>query len=120
MYSRKIEHTRGPRNKNDRAIKKSDGGVAVCIEEVKKIRKENTEKLFDATREVFVLEVTGEGVHIQESEVEAAMKPMKERKAIGEDRVAVEIVQALEEWGCDVLVQLANKTCDTGQIPTPM
>ena len=45
---------------------------------------------------------------------------MKQGKAIGEDGVAVEMVEALGAWGCDVVVQLANKIYDTGQIPTPM
>ena len=44
------------------------------------------------------MDVTDGGVPFQRSEVEAAVKQMKKGKAIGEDGVAVEMVEALEEW----------------------
>ena len=120
MYSKIKELTGGPRNMSSTAIKKRDGEVAVDREEVKQRWQEYTEELFDDDREPFELEVTGDGLTIQKSEVEAAIKQMKQGKAMGEDGVAVEMVEALGAWGCDVVVQLANKIYDTGQIPTPM
>ena len=120
MHSRIKELTAGLRNRTGAAIKKSDGGMAVGIDEVKKRWQEYTEELYNDTRHPFDVEVTSVGLPIQRCEVEAAMKQMKKGKAIGEDGVAVEMVEALEEWGCDVVVQLANRIYDTGQIPTPM
>ena len=104
MYSKIKELTRGPRNRSGTAIKKRDGEVAVGIEEVKQRWRECTEELFDDDRQPFELEVIDEGIPIQRSEVEAAMKQMKKGKAIGEDVMAVEMVEALGEWGSDVVV----------------
>ena len=120
MYSKIKELTSGPRNRSGTAINKRDGEVAVGIDEVKKRWQEYTEELFNDDRQPFDLEVTEEGIPIQRSEVEAAMKQMKKGKAIGEDGVAIEMVKALEEWACDLVVELANRIYDTGEIPTPM
>ena len=78
-------------------------------EEVKQRWQEYTEELFYDDRQPFDLEVTDEGLPIQRSEVERAVKQMKNGKAIGEDGVAVEMIGALGEWGCEVVAQLANK-----------
>ena len=43
---------------------------------------------------------------------------MKDGKAIGEDGVAVEMIEALGGGGCEVMAQQANKIYDTGQTPT--
>ena len=64
--------------------------------------------------------MTEEFISFRKREVEAAIKQMKKGKPIGEDGVAVEMIEAFEEWGYDVVVQLANRIYDTGQIPTPM
>ena len=120
MYSKIKELTGGPRNKSGSVIKKRNGEVAVGIDEVKQRWKEYTEELFDDDRQPYEVEVTEEGIPIQRCEVEAAIKHMKKGKAIGEDGVAVEMVEALEEWGYGVVIQLANRIYDTGQIPTPM
>ena len=63
---------------------------------------------------------TDEGLPIQRSEVERAIKQIEVGKAIGEDGVAVEMIEALGEWGCEVVAQLANKIYDTGQTRTQM
>ena len=44
------------------------------------------------------MEVVDDGLPIQRSEVEAAIKQMKRGKAIGEDGVAVEMVEASEQY----------------------
>ena len=120
MYSKIKELTRGPRNRSNIAIKKRNGEVAVDREEVKQRWHEYTSELFDDDRVPFELEVTEEGLPIQRSEVEAAIRQMKRGKAIGEDGVVVEMVEALGAWGSGVVMQLANKIYDSGQIPTPM
>ena len=120
MYTKIKELTGGPRNRSNIAIKKSNGEVAVDREEVKQRWHEYTSELFDDDREPFELEVTEDGLPIQRGEVEAAMKQMKRGKAIGEDGVAMEMVEALGAWGSEVVMQLANKIYDSGQIPTPM
>ena len=120
MYSKIKELTGGTRNRSGIAIKKKDGGVAMDKDEVLKRWEEYTRELFDDNRQPFQLEVRGDGIPIQKCEVEAAIKQMKRGKAIGEDGVAVEMLEALEGWGCDVVVELANKIYNTGHIPTQM
>ena len=118
MYSKIKELTGNHKNKPNIAIKKSNGEVAMDKEEVKMRWKEYTEELFDDDRQPFEVEVTDQLIPIQRSEVEAAIKQMKDGKAIGEDGVAVEMVEAVGQWGSEVVTRLANKMYDTGQIPT--
>ena len=105
MYSRIKQLTGGPRNRSGTAIKKRYGEVAVGIDEVKKRWQEYTEELFDDNRLPFELDVSDWGVPIRRYEMEAAVKQMKKGKAIGEDGVAVEMVEALGSealmWWCN-------------------
>ena len=120
MYSKIKELTGGTRNRSNIVIKKRDGEVAVGREEVKERWHEYISELFDDNREPFEVEVMDDGLPIQRNEVEAAVKQMKREKAIGEDGVAVEMVEALSGWGSYVVMHLANNIYETGQIPTPM
>ena len=44
--------------------------------------------------------MTDECLPLQRSEIEGAIKQMKDGKAIGEDGVAVEMFETLGSWGC--------------------
>ena len=120
MHSKIKELTGGPRNRSNIAIKKRNGEIAMDKEEVKQRWQEYTEELFDDERLPFELEVSDECIPIQRSEIEGAIKQMRDGKAIGEDGVAVEMFEALGSWGLEVVTHLANKIYDTGQIPTQM
>ena len=74
--------------------------------------------MLDDNKQLFEINVTDGGVPIQRSEVEAAVKPMKKGQAIGMIGLVVEMVEALEDWGFDVMMQLENRIYDTGHIPT--
>ena len=65
----------------------------MSIDEVKKRWQEYTEEPFNDKRQPFDLDVASEGIPIHRSEVAAAMKQMTKGKAIGEDRVAVVMVE---------------------------
>ena len=78
-------------------------------EDVKQRWHEYTTELFDYAREPFEVEVMDDGLPIQRSEAEAAIKQMKRGIAIGEKGVAVEMVEVLSVWGSAVVVQLTNK-----------
>ncbi|GFR99132.1 endonuclease-reverse transcriptase [Elysia marginata] len=53
-------------------------------------------------------------------EVRAAIRKMKSGKATGPDSIAVEQIEALEEFGITIITDLLNEIYDTGQIPTDM
>ncbi|GFS15743.1 LINE-1 retrotransposable element ORF2 protein [Elysia marginata] len=50
-------------------------------------------------------------------EVRAAIRKMKSGKATGPDGVAVEMIEALEEYWVEMLTSLLNEIYDTGEIP---
>ncbi|GFS20164.1 LINE-1 retrotransposable element ORF2 protein [Elysia marginata] len=58
------------------------------------------------------------GPPIIKDEVRAAIRKMKAGKATGPDGVAVEMIEALEEYGVEKLTSLLNEIYDTGEIPT--
>ncbi|GFR59542.1 hypothetical protein ElyMa_001797200 [Elysia marginata] len=54
---------------------------------------------------------------IMKDGVRAAIRKMKAGKATGPDGVAVEMIEALEEYGVEKLTSLLNEIYDTGEIP---
>ena len=89
-------------------------------EDVKQRWHEYTTELFDDARKLFEVEGMDNGLPINRTQVEAAFTQMKRGKAIGEDGVAVDMVEALNAYGSNVVLLLANKIYDTGLIPSPM
>ncbi|GFS21672.1 RNA-directed DNA polymerase from mobile element jockey-like [Elysia marginata] len=57
------------------------------------------------------------GPPIMKDEVRAAIRKMIADKATGPDGVAVEMIEALEEYGVEKLTSLLNEIYDTGEIP---
>ncbi|GFO03036.1 endonuclease-reverse transcriptase [Plakobranchus ocellatus] len=51
-------------------------------------------------------------------EIRAAIRKMKAGKATGPDKISVEMIEALEEFGIEKVTELLNEIYDTGQIPT--
>ncbi|GFR87016.1 endonuclease-reverse transcriptase [Elysia marginata] len=58
------------------------------------------------------------GPPIMKDKVRAAIRKMKAGKATGPDGVAVEMIEALEEYGVEKLTSLLNEIYDTGEIST--
>jgi hypothetical protein len=56
------------------------------------------------------------GAHILRSEVEKAIKEMKDKKAIGDDDVLVEALRLLEDDGLNLLRQLINNICEKWRV----
>ena len=102
------------------AIKKKDGSMAVGLEEVKERWREYTEELFNDERQPFEIEINEDCLSIEKYEVEMAIRQMKHGRAIGEDGVAVEMLEAMEWWGIDKVTDLSNMIYSTGEIPAPM
>ncbi|GFO47313.1 hypothetical protein PoB_007381800 [Plakobranchus ocellatus] len=53
-------------------------------------------------------------------EVETAIKKMKHGKTTGPDKISVELIEALEDFGIGKVTHLLNEIYDTGQIPTDL
>ncbi|GFS11191.1 LINE-1 retrotransposable element ORF2 protein [Elysia marginata] len=82
---------------------------------------EYIKELFDNDREdIEVMKNNFAGPVIMKDEVRAAIRKMKNGKATGPDSIAVEQIEALEEFGTTIITDLLNEIYDTGQIPTDM
>ncbi|GFS26516.1 LINE-1 retrotransposable element ORF2 protein [Elysia marginata] len=81
---------------------------------------EYTHELFDDNRKFDhnVMKRNFAGLPIMKDEVRAAIRKMKAGKATGPDGVAVEMIEALEEYRVEKLTSLLNNIYDTGEIPT--
>ena len=60
------------------------------------------------------------GPIILKEEVEKAIYTLCPGKALGEDEITIEMLQALDEIGIDKITELFNKIYDTGYIPDDM
>ncbi|GFR88239.1 hypothetical protein ElyMa_000765700 [Elysia marginata] len=76
-------------------------------------------ELFDGNRkhDHNIMKRNFAGPPIMKDEVRAAIRKMKAGKATGPDGVAVEMIEALEEYGVEKLTSLLNDINDTGEIP---
>ena len=104
------------------AIKSKEGNILTEKEEVKERWKEYVEDLYkDEERgnlEDVRLDENGE--YILHSEIRHAMKSMKKGKAVGEDGLAIEMLEALRDYSMDILTKLANKIYENGDITEQM
>jgi hypothetical protein len=55
------------------------------------------------------------GLHILRSEVEKAIKEMKDKKAAGDDHVLVEALKSLVDDGLNIMTQLINNIYESGE-----
>ena len=68
--------------------------------------------------ETSTTELTGKD--ILKSEVEAAIKSMRNGKATGNDKISKEVIEACEDLGTEKSVDLANNIYSSGVIPSQM
>ncbi|XP_063596221.1 uncharacterized protein LOC134773075 [Penaeus indicus] len=61
-----------------------------------------------------------EGPPILQDEVRYVLKKMKHGQAPGPDKVTIEMFDALEEYGIDLITTLINNIYDTGHIPSDL
>jgi len=57
------------------------------------------------------------GPHILQSEVEKAIKEMRNRKATGDDDIPGDVLKLLGEGGLNILTKLSNTIYNTGECP---
>ena len=65
----------------------------------------------------FVFYNNQEGPPLLKDEVRQALKKMKNGKAPGPDKICIEMITSLEEFGLDLITSFLNRIYTTGQIP---
>ena len=87
-------------------------------EEISDRWAEYIEELFwDERGDKPVIQKNIEGPPIMKSEIENAIKKLRKGKAVGPDEVAVEMIEATDDVGIELITHLANRIYDTGDIP---
>ena len=59
-----------------------------------------------------------DGPPIMKDEVRKAVKSMKKSKAAGQDKITVEMIESLDEFGIVMLTDFLNAIYDSGEIPS--
>ena len=61
-----------------------------------------------------------DGPPIMKDEVRKAVKLMKKGKTAGPDKITVEMIESLDEFGIDMLTDFLNAIYDSGEIPSDL
>ena len=61
-----------------------------------------------------------DGPPIVKDEVRKAVKLMKKGKTAGPDKITVEMIESLDEFGIDMLTDFLNAIYDSGEIPSDL
>ena len=61
-----------------------------------------------------------DGPSITKDEVRKAVKLMKKGKTAGPDKITIEMIESLEEFGIDMLTEFLNAIYDSGEIPSDL
>ncbi|GFR90337.1 LINE-1 retrotransposable element ORF2 protein [Elysia marginata] len=101
-------------------LKANIGNIIMEKDKILERWAEYIHELFDDNRkhDYNVMKRNFAGPPIMKDEVRAAIRKMKAGKATGPGGVAVEMIEALEEYGVEKLTSLLNEIYDTGEIPT--
>ncbi|GFS27117.1 RNA-directed DNA polymerase from mobile element jockey-like [Elysia marginata] len=101
-------------------LKAKNGNIIIKKDKILERWAEYIHELFDDNRkhDHNVMKRNFAGPPIMKDEARAAIRKMKAGKATGPDGTAVEMIEALEEYGVEKLTSLLNEIYDTGEIPT--
>ena len=121
MYERVKEVTGKKIMDKSNSIKNDDGKVLMEAEDVKERWTEYIGELFDDDRpEHLEVRNNEEGPPILRAEVENAFEKMKRGRATADDGIAVEMLAALEDYGMDVITEIASEIYESGEIGPQM
>ena len=120
MYEKINELTGKKRATRNSIIKDIQGNVVTEQDQVLQVWEQYIKTLYDDNRgEKPILEEI-EGPEIMKEEIQIAMKGMRKGKAVGEDEISVEMLEALEEFGVEKVTKIANTIYESGYIPQQM
>ena len=103
------------RNKNGDVIYEKEQVLDRWVEYIGELFYDNGPEIIP---EISTTELTGKD--ILKSEVEAAIKSMRNGKATGNDKISKEMIEACEDLGTEKSVDLANNIYNSGVIPSQM
>ncbi|XP_071944773.1 uncharacterized protein [Antedon mediterranea] len=103
---------------NSGCIKAKDGTMLVEKTDILKRWTEYIGELFFDVRQAMPsFPDSEEGPKILKAEVRTAIKRLRKNKAAGPDGVAIEMIEALEEYGVEKLTEVINKIYEDGSFP---
>ena len=103
------------RNKNGDVIYEKEQVLDRWVEYIGELFNDNRPEILPETS---TTELTGKD--ILRSEVEAAIKSMRNGKTTGNDKISKEMIEACEDLGTEKIVDLANTIYNSGVIPSQM
>ena len=99
-------------------IKSKEGTIIMEKDKVLQRWTEYITDLFHNNRgEKPIIRKNMEGPEILRSEVRAAIAKMKRNKTAGPDKIVIEMVTALEDFGIEKVTEVINEIYNTGEIP---
>lgn len=121
MYEKVREISGNKRPTKSSTIKDEQGNVLMELEEVLGRWKQYIKELYNDERgQKREFENELDGPIILREEVEYAIKCMRKGKAVGEDEISTEMLEAAGSFGVEKVTQIANMIYDTGYIPKRM
>ncbi len=116
MYEKVKEITYKKKTTTSTGIKKRDGTVVMEADATLQRWTEYIGELFtDDRAETLDVNNSGEDPPIMKAEVQAALKKIKKGKAKGDDGIAGEMLEALDEYGVDLLTEIARQVYENGE-----
>ena len=103
------------RNKNGDVIYEKEQVLDRWVEYIGELFNDHRPEILPETS---ATELTGKD--ILKSEVEAAIKSMRNGKTTGNDKISKEMIEACEDLGTEKIVDLANNIFNSGVIPSQM
>ena len=101
-----------------KCIKSKEGTIIMEKDKVLQRWTEYITDLFHDNRgEKPIIRKNMEGPEILRSEVRAAIAKMKRNKTAGPDKIVIEMVTALEDFGIEKVTEVINEIYNTGEIP---
>ena len=121
MHEKVAEVIKIRSDNTSKSIRASDGRVVMEKEEVLSRWREYISELFadERLKRTNVI-YNDEGPKIMTEEVKAAIGKMKNRKAVGDDGISVEMIKALGDFGVEKITDIANRIYDTGEVTNQM
>ena len=98
-------------------IKDKSGNMLFETDEICRRWTEYVEELFQENRGENPIQSCLKGPTIMKTEVEKALNSMKTGKACGIDNISTEMLQALGDFGVNILTELCNRMYETAYIP---